>query len=233
MVDATIKTDASGPKPPRFRPERSAPSMVAGRPVWVQSPAKNRLRQRVSAGGRLASCSGVAAKVARFSLTICHVGMRRGDLQRLGDISPDMRGQLVAVLVHDGVGARHRDRDAVGKREDPFRRAADHPQHGGRACRRGDPEMGIDDGAEIIGHGEVRDQVGRRPGRHRQDHHVTGCDAARCASPVSTRQNGLRRHACRPRTRASKRTAAPLLFRNLSAGSTKAAAKVGWAMRGR
>ena len=43
--DATIKTDASRPKPPPFRPERSAPSMVAGRPVSVQSPARNRLRQ--------------------------------------------------------------------------------------------------------------------------------------------------------------------------------------------
>src|SRR5690606_11095760 len=33
-------------------PERIAPSMVAGRPVAVQSPARNRLDQRVAAGGR-------------------------------------------------------------------------------------------------------------------------------------------------------------------------------------
>src|SRR5207245_2895357 len=44
-------------------PERIAPSMVAGRPVAVQSPASARLCHRVAAPGRLAFCSGVAAKV--------------------------------------------------------------------------------------------------------------------------------------------------------------------------
>src|SRR4029077_4286904 len=51
-------------------PERSAPSIVAGSPVSVQSPARNRFAQRVRHGGRRASCAGVAAKVARFSLTM-------------------------------------------------------------------------------------------------------------------------------------------------------------------
>src|SRR5690606_23088822 len=51
-------------------PERIAPSMVAGRPVAVQSPARNRFDQRVAAGGRFAACSGVCAKVARRSLTM-------------------------------------------------------------------------------------------------------------------------------------------------------------------
>ena len=32
--------------------------------------------------------------------------------------------------------------------------------------------MRVDDGAEIIGHGQAGDQVGRRPGRHRQNHHI-------------------------------------------------------------
>src|SRR5580693_10123454 len=56
-------------------PERIAPSMVAGSPVSVQSPARMRLRQRVFAPGRLASCAGVAAKVARRSRTICQGGI--------------------------------------------------------------------------------------------------------------------------------------------------------------
>lgn len=56
-------------------PERTAPSIVAGNPVCVQSPASARLVHCVFAGGRLASSSGVAAKVARVSRTICHAGI--------------------------------------------------------------------------------------------------------------------------------------------------------------
>src|SRR5262249_7055123 len=46
----------------------------AGRPVAVQSPARNRLPQPVFAIGRSAFCSGVAANVARRSRTICQGG---------------------------------------------------------------------------------------------------------------------------------------------------------------
>src|SRR5215469_150332 len=56
--------------PAAVKPERMAPSSVAGKPVSVQSPASARLRQRVRAPGRRATCSGVAAKVARRSRTI-------------------------------------------------------------------------------------------------------------------------------------------------------------------
>ena len=60
------------------RPERMAPSMVAGSPVWVQSPANTRLRHAVAAPGRKAFCSGVAANVARRSLTIRNGGSSPG-----------------------------------------------------------------------------------------------------------------------------------------------------------
>src|ERR1700722_952790 len=60
-------------------PERIAPSMVAGRPVSVQSPARTRLRRLVTAPGRLASWAGLAAKVARRSRTICHGGSSAGN----------------------------------------------------------------------------------------------------------------------------------------------------------
>ena len=53
------------------RPERIAPSMVAGRPVSVQSPASTRFANAVRAPGRRAASAGVAAKVARRSRTIC------------------------------------------------------------------------------------------------------------------------------------------------------------------
>src|SRR5262249_52278914 len=55
-------------------PERIAPSIVAGRPVAVQSPASARFLQRVAAGARAAFCAGVAANVARRSLMICPGG---------------------------------------------------------------------------------------------------------------------------------------------------------------
>ena len=51
---------------------------VAGRPVAVQSPARKRLRHSVSAAGRNAFCSGVAANVARRSRTICQGGSVSG-----------------------------------------------------------------------------------------------------------------------------------------------------------
>ena len=55
-------------------PERIAPSIVEGRPVAVQSPARTRFAWAVTAPGRRAASAGVAAKVARFSLTICQLG---------------------------------------------------------------------------------------------------------------------------------------------------------------
>ena len=50
-ISSSLAAWRQAPRP--SRPERSAPSMVAGRPVSVQSPARNRLRQRVAARGRL------------------------------------------------------------------------------------------------------------------------------------------------------------------------------------
>ena len=52
--------------------------MVAGKPVFVQSPASNTLVNRVFGPGLSASCSGVAAKVARRSRTICQGGSSPG-----------------------------------------------------------------------------------------------------------------------------------------------------------
>src|SRR5579871_1328491 len=64
-------------------PERTALSIVAGRPVAVQSPASARLRHAVLTPGRLAFCDGVAAKVARRSRTICQGGISAGTFATL------------------------------------------------------------------------------------------------------------------------------------------------------
>src|SRR5436189_2743253 len=55
-------------------PDRTDPSMVAGNPVAVQSPARNRFLYAVTGPGRSAFCSGVASNVARRSRTICQGG---------------------------------------------------------------------------------------------------------------------------------------------------------------
>ena len=53
-------------------PDQTAPSSVAGKPVFVQSPARNMLANPIIVAGRRATCSGVCSKVARFSLMILH-----------------------------------------------------------------------------------------------------------------------------------------------------------------
>ena len=64
----------------RMSPERIEPSIVAGSPVAVQSPASTRLCETPSgSGGRSASSAGVAAKVARFSRMICQGGSESSD----------------------------------------------------------------------------------------------------------------------------------------------------------
>ena len=121
---------------PRRRFARSA-----ARPRW--SPAgRSRSSRRPGTGWpsgsrrrRRASCAGVAAKVARFSLTIRQGGNRTGQIVDRGDIAPQQRGQLLAILVHKTIGGADGDGDAIGKGEDPFRRAADHAHHE-RRCRR-------------------------------------------------------------------------------------------------
>src|SRR5262249_12345733 len=51
------------------RPEMTALSMVAGRPVWIQSPARNRFFSGVATPGRSRCASVVGAIVACFSLS--------------------------------------------------------------------------------------------------------------------------------------------------------------------
>src|SRR5260370_39594111 len=50
-------------------PDITALSMVAGSPVWIQSPARNRFLIGVAVVGRLISESGSGAIVACFSLS--------------------------------------------------------------------------------------------------------------------------------------------------------------------
>lgn len=150
-------------------PERKAPSMVEGSPVSVQSPARNRFVQRVWVDGRLASCAGVAAKVARFSFTM-RQGEGIGKSMHAHDVAPDAPGQRLRIGVQQRIGIADGDGEAVVEGEDPFCRAADHADHRLRAFRRGEAEMRVQDGAEIVRRLQPRHQFRGHPGRHGQHH---------------------------------------------------------------
>ena len=116
---------------PATRRQRRSPS--ARRPRWWpggRSPS-NRRRGRgcgvaVRAGGRLAAFSGVAAKVARRSLTICQGGS--GSARR--PVRPAISVQIASARASRGsleeaIGAADRHRQAVGEGEQPLAEAAD------------------------------------------------------------------------------------------------------------
>ena len=122
------------------QPDRTAPSIVAGRPVWTQSPARKTLLHCVREGGRMASCAGVAAKVARFSLTIRHARKGRAASGQLGHFAPDALGERFARPVDEVAGGADRDRKAIAISEQPLRQAADRRQgsaDGSAAAKRG------------------------------------------------------------------------------------------------
>ena len=87
-------------------PDRIAPSMVAGRPVAVQSPARKRFRQRVCDRGRLAFSSGSAAKVARRSLMMCQGGKTAGKFGQPYHVIPDILCEHLAGGLESS-GPRH------------------------------------------------------------------------------------------------------------------------------
>ena len=77
-LPAAAATSGASRKPAARSPDSTAPSMVAGRPVCVQSPARKKLRHPVFGPGRFASWAGLATIVARFSFTICQGGKSAG-----------------------------------------------------------------------------------------------------------------------------------------------------------
>ena len=85
-----------------------------------------------AAAGLFAFCAGVAAKVARLSLTICHGGGSRPETAERGDLPPDRLRKVLARLARERVGAadRHRQR-APDTRRSIASRAVD-PRRGAR-----------------------------------------------------------------------------------------------------
>ena len=100
-------------------PERTAPSMVAGSPVAVQSPARKRLRRRVSAaraerqrGGDL--CEGPRASPSRCGRAALRAGRKS---KGLGDIGPEQVGDLRRRSFRERTCGAHGDRGYVAARK--------------------------------------------------------------------------------------------------------------------
>ena len=81
-------------------PERMAPSMVAGSPVWVQSPARMILRMGPRGPGRRASWAGVAAKVEFRTQDLFETDLARASvvtMYLLPDVNLQLRDRLLAL----------------------------------------------------------------------------------------------------------------------------------------
>ena len=200
-------------------PDRIAPSMVAGSPVSVQSPARTRLLHLVAAPGRFASCAGVAAKVARRSRTICQGGSVGRKSGQTGDLAPDRFRQLLARRIDKPIAGADGDGKPARKGKEPLHRAVDHAEDRRLPGRRIDAEMRVDDGAELRRHVEAAAPATRR---HR------AAPRGSTASPVESdvlvaeieRFHPLgARSVCRA-TDARMRTVAPCCASSASAGST-------------
>ena len=213
-------------------PDRTDPSMVAGNPVSVQSPARNRFFQAVTGPGRSAFCSGVASNVARRSRTICQGGNSPCDARGLADIPPDRLRQLLARHIHQPVAIADGDRQPLRKREQPFHQAADHAED--RPARRfggSKRKCALTMARNFVG--VFRPGSSAAAGRG-----GTASTTASSARPQwCRRRNSVHRHGRRPsRTRAARvRTGslAPLSCSSLIAGSTSTALSPSRAISGR
>ena len=155
-------------------PERVAPSSVAGSPVAVQSPARNRFSHWVRAPGRfgvLGRRRGEGRAPLAHDLPRRQVG---GNSRGFGDLVPDRLRKLRARHVHQAVGAADRHRQPPFERENPFGRRVDQPLHRRHAGRHVDLEMGVGDGAVALRHREPGHQRRRGMRRHRDDHGIAG-----------------------------------------------------------
>ena len=213
-------------------PDRTEPSMVAGNPVSVQSPARNRFLKAVLAPGRSAFCSGVASNVARRSRTICQGGSSRRDPGSLADIPPERLGELLARHIDQPVSAADGDRQALGEREKPFHQPSHDAQNGWQVLRRLETKMtrsrwrGIS--TAFSAPAAMRPQAAAaRPARRR---------------PTAPPRRFLRRTSARSRdplrcqiraAHGRSRISAPLPCNSLIAGSTRTALKPSRAINGR
>ena len=101
-------------------PERIAPSMVAGRPVSVQSPARTRLRHAVARAGPLGVLRrrrGESGAPLAHDLPGRQFGRQSGHAR---DLAPDRLRQFLARRVDQPIAGADGDRQPAGKGKHPF-----------------------------------------------------------------------------------------------------------------
>ena len=145
------------------RPDLMAPSMVAGNPVAVQSPARTRLASPVRACGRRPLLRRICREGSAFFLHHPHRWHRIGQAQRRAHIGPDPRGNRLRRQIDQPVGGADRDGDDAVLHEDPLRRAPDHADKPGRAGIGGHAEVNVENGFERIRRHQSGQQIGRPP----------------------------------------------------------------------
>ena len=140
--------------------------MVAGKPVAVQSPARTRFVHAVFGRGRLAFCSGVAAKVARRSRTICHGGSGASRPRDACHFAPDQSASSSRGVSSSRSAPLMVTESRSGKAKIHSTVPLITPISGGKPLRRRNVEMRVDDGAELGRRRQAGDQRRRHRWRH-------------------------------------------------------------------
>ena len=205
-------------------PERIAPSMVAGRPVSVQSPARQRLRQ-LRARRR---AFGILLGRRREGRAALAHDLPRRQLGRQGPRPAQPRARSSRRVSSRGASSSRSAPLIVTdsrprKREQPFDGAVDDADHRRQRRRRIDAEMRVDDGTKLVGRRQAGHQLGRDQGRHGEDHGVVGAERDVVIAEVERRDAACRRNA-RARSRWPKRTAASRACREAQAPARQSAA---------
>ena len=182
--------------------------MVAGRPVWIQSPARTTFvpsGARRRALGVLRRRRGEGRALLLDDLPGRQVGRKAGERRRL---APDLGRKLVARTVDKPVGVADGDREPVWKGEQPFDHAVDDAEDRRLARRRRDLRKWA---LTIARNSSGAVRPGRRscadPGRHADNHphrlrrasadalvevEPDGALARRNGSPAGGRRSGSR-----------------------------------------
>ena len=192
----------------RASPERTAPSMVAGSPVAVQSPARSRLTtgsRRRSPGDLLRGLGEGGAPL----LDDPHRRLRlRGQPERARGVRPQPRRDRLARLVGQRVGGAHRQADQLVAHEQPLAVPPTSPSstEPRGSLPAGQAEVAVDDRRGSRGT-DVRQQRPGLPGRQRQDQAVARPEL----DPALPEVQGMRAASSKPmaRRRCPKPTATP------------------------
>ena len=160
-------------------PDRIAPSMVAGRPVSVQSPARTRLLHWVAGAGTLCV---LRRRRGERCAPLAH-DLPRGHHRQFGgssDGSPVTRATSLQIVLASSSRGESMSRSPAlmvtdsrpGNAKIHCTVALSTPRIGGCCRRRIDAEMRVDDGAELGRHVEPGHQRRGGVGRHREDDRI-------------------------------------------------------------